>query len=197
MWGWADLHRRFPGTTVDDERAFDLLWAGRRSAPVAGIECAVPDLVHQRVILLLNAARGGPRADHDLTVAWLELDDEQRRAIRAAAASLGADVALAAAIGELDHHTHARDHNLWKVTSQGGTRTEEWLARIKAAPTTRERVRVALSAPKVNTEHLAVRLGHEPTRPEVAVEFVNRAWRALTETTARLAHRVAGRRSGR
>jgi hypothetical protein len=190
-WGHADLHRLFPGTTVDPEVAFQRLWRTRGSMAIAAIDCTVPSRLDQAMILALNAARGGPHAAPDLAAVWGSADDAQRDAIRAAAAAIGAEVALAAAIGELDRHTAAREHDLWLVTSTGGSRTEEWRARIKAAPTITGRLRLIARAPRVNAEHLAVRLGRPPTRVEVVGEFFSRLRRAGSEAV----HPRAGRGS--
>ena len=35
-WGHLDVHRRFPGIGIADERAFELLWADRAEAVAAG-----------------------------------------------------------------------------------------------------------------------------------------------------------------
>ena len=53
-------------------------------------------------------------------------------------ASLRADVAFSAGLGELERYRgRTREYLLWKVASQGGTRLEEWVARVWAAPTPR------------------------------------------------------------
>lgn len=53
-WGYADVHRVFPGMT--DERAFDRLWRERQETDIAGIACPVPSLTAQRLLLLLHVA---------------------------------------------------------------------------------------------------------------------------------------------
>ena len=101
-------------------------------------------------------------------------------------ASLRAEVAFSAGLGELERYRGRREYLLWKVTSQGGTRLEEWVARVWAAPTPRAALQLALRAPRVNTEHLAIRIGHQPTRVEVLREFVARPVRGVTQELGRL-----------
>ena len=60
MWGYADVHRLFPGITIDPEDAFDRLWARRSTTSIAEIDCTVPSLDDQRTLLVLNAARASP-----------------------------------------------------------------------------------------------------------------------------------------
>ena len=57
-WGCeVDIHRRFPGLTLDDPRAFDAI--SKHSAPVvyAGVEIAVPGRDAHAVIAALHAVR--------------------------------------------------------------------------------------------------------------------------------------------
>ena len=68
-------------------------------------------------------------------------------------------------------HSLQRDYRLWKVVSQGGSRSEEWWARVRAAPNLGAALQVAARAPLVNVDHLAHRLGRRPTRREIVVEF--------------------------
>ena len=193
-FGYADVHRTFPGVTIDRDESFDLWWATAEAVDIAGIACAVPDLDHQRLLLTLNAARGGPHAGDDLELAWTSATDTERLRTRELARRFGAEVALAAAIGELDLHRDARDHDLWRVTSEGGSRTGEWRARVRAEPALGRRIRVALRAPRVNLESLAVQLGHPPNRAEVSREYLRRVRRGLDEIFASTRRRLG--RSG-
>ena len=78
---------------------------------------------------------------------------------------------------------------MWKVTTEGGSRSAEWLARLRAAPTLRARAELLARAPLVNTETLAHRLGREPSRAEIVREFVHRGTRAAGELRTGLASR--------
>jgi hypothetical protein len=90
-------------------------------------------------------------------------------------------VGFAAGVGGLDVYGDRRDHDLWQVVSSGGTRVEEWRARIKAARSRRAALTLALRAPLVNTEHLAMVFGRPPSSREVAVEFFARPVRGVRE----------------
>lgn len=190
-WGYLDVHRAFPGPTVPPTVVFDSLWADRRVWTAAAASGHIPCLPAQRLLLLLHAARSGQsdRGRRDVAAAWEEADEEDRVVVRALANRLGAEVALAAALGELDQWSHRREHDLWRVVSQGGTRVEEWRARIKAAPNLRGKLRVASRSIVVNIDHLAMVRGHHPTRREVVVEFFARPGRGIREELFRRGRR--------
>lgn len=195
QWGYVDVHRFFPGTTVPPGAAFDRLWRDRAERHLAAVACAVPSLDAQVALLVLNAARPGGHGPRDLATAWEPATPERRAAVLRLVDELGATVAFAAATGDLERHRGARDYDLWKVVTQGGTRLEEWRARIKAAPTRRDALRVALRAPLVNTDQLAHRLGRRPTPVDVVRESVSRGRRGATEAAGALRARRQGRRS--
>jgi len=179
-WGHLDLHRRFPGIRIADDRAFALLWAGHGVSSAAGVPCAVPSFAAQAVLLTLNAARAafpGSAAER----IWDALDGPARKDCLALVERLDAQVAFAAARGDLERYAHRREYLLWKVTSQGGTRTQDWLGRVRAAPTLGARARLVLRAPLVNTERLGHKLGHAPGAAEIAREFVVRTSRGARE----------------
>lgn len=195
FWGHADLHRSFPGISADPDDAFDRLWASRGTRLLAGVLCPVPDAVGQSVILLLNAARGGGLNARrlDVEAVWGHATNERRQEVEAMVTDLGAEVAFAAATGDLERFRGAPGYDLWRIARDGGTRLEEWWARIKAAPTWRDRLHVAMRAPLVNTDHLTVRLGHAPSRTETLREFVARPLRGLAEEARALRRRHAGK----
>lgn len=186
-WGYLDLHRSFPGIRADPARAFETLARDAAAIDVAGISCPVPGIDAQMVVLILNAARAGGVGGTPLGRRWEEAGPERRARIEALVAELDAPTAFGAAFGRLDEHRAERDHDLWRVITEGGTRTEEWRARLRAAPTRRQALRIALRAPLVNTEKLAHELGRTPTAGDVL--------RALG-TRARHAARDLVRRSG-
>jgi len=152
----------------------------------------VPDLAAQRLILVLNSARDGAHAAADVERAWTTASVEERDEVERLVDQLGAEVGFAAATGDLDRFRDSREYDLWRIATRGGSRTAEWRARIKAAPTTRERVRLALVAPLVNTDHLTAQRGRPPTRREIGLEFVRRLGHGLREMWAALADRIKG-----
>ena len=194
-WGYVDVHRVFPGIMLDPDEAFERLWSERGMTLIAHRPCPVPGLLDQALVLCLHAARsmGGVRAARDLEVAWHDGDDDRRRWIRERARELRAEVALAAALGELDQHPDDRTAALWRFYSQGGSRIDEWVARIKAAPTRRARVDIAVRGLGVNREFAAMELGHEPSRRELVGIFFGRFGTA----SRLLVGRVTGRRGRR
>lgn len=183
IWGYVDIHRHFPGIMVDRSEAFERLWADRGTVDMGGITCAVPSLPAQRLILVLHAARLTDRArgHRDVEAAWDAASEEEQRELRQLVEGFRAEVAFAAAVGGLDAYRDRPEYLLWRIQSQGGTRMEEWRARIRVAPTARAKIRLVLRAPLVNVEHLAVVLGHQPTRAEVVREFFARPARGVRE----------------
>lgn len=178
-WGYLDLHRFFPGVDVAPEGAFARLWADRQSIEIGGVTCSVPALPAQMLILMLNAARL-PGASGFAAVdvsAW----EQHRAEVGELVTELDAVVAFAAATGTLERYRRDRRYLLWKVASQGGGRFEEWRARVRAAPDFWAGLRIAARAPLVNVDRLTHRLGHRPTRREVAIEFAARPIRGLHE----------------
>ncbi len=182
-FGYLDVHRLFPGITVDPELAFDAMWSRRDTIDIAEWECAVPDFIDQSLLLLLHAARGegNLRADDDVARAWTTATPEEQQLIRQRADELAAQVALAAAIGELDRHTGDRNYPLWRTYSRGGTKLDQWRARVQAAPNRREAARMILRAPLVNLDHLAISLGHRPSRAEVLAAYRARGARLVRD----------------
>ena len=131
----------------------------------AGTPCRVPGVVEQAAILVLNAARGGG-GGADLRRVWRDAPPERRREIEGVIDALDARVAFSAATGDLEAYRHERDYRLWKVISEGGSRSAEWWARVRAAPTLGQALRIIGRVPLVNVEHLSHRLGTPgDTRP--------------------------------
>jgi len=190
-WGHLDLHRRFPGIGIADDRAFETLWADRAGVSAAGRPCAVPALTAQAVLLTLNAARAGGMGDTAARV-WDALDEPARRACLALVERLDAAVAFAAAHGELERYAHRREYLLWKVASQGGTRTEDWIGRVRAGRTLRDRIGLVLRAPLVNTERLTHKLGRAPRPAEIVREFLMRTGQGVREVTRAVGARFRG-----
>lgn len=183
-WGWVDVHVSWPGVTVDAEQAFDVLARDRLLHPIAHRDCPVPGRTAQRLILVLHSARSGGTADTDL--AWTQADADERDDVRALAAELGAEIALAAGIGELELHRDHPTYALWHHFVHGGSRLDEWRARLAAAHTARARAELLTSAMRVNRDHLRMELGRPPTRQEVRERQALRLRRAARELSARV-----------
>lgn len=183
QWEYLDLHRTFPGIDRNPDRSFDLLWRDRGQVLLAEFACAVPSVPAQALLLLLHAARatGQPRAVRDVDHVWSGASPERRDEIRHLVTELGATVAFSVILGELEQHRHEPEYGLWKVWSSGGTRLDEWRARVRAAPTLGAKAGVALRSLRVNVEHLEL-VRHRPvTRAEIMAEFFARPWRGVRE----------------
>lgn len=178
VWGYTDLHRSFPGIRVSPTRAFERLLSGAHPLDFCGVACVVPGVVEQAAILMLNAARGG---SGDLQQVWHGAAADRRRDIERVVDDLDARVAFSAVTGDLEKYRRERDYKLWKVISEGGSRSEEWRARVRAAPTIADAIRVIARVPLVNVEHLAHRLGRQPRPRDIVGEFFARPVRALAE----------------
>jgi hypothetical protein len=177
------VHVSWPGVTIDAEEAFDVLSRDSVRHPIAHRDCPVPGRTAQRLVLVLHAARSGGADDVD--DAWTAADPIDREDVRRLTAELGAEVALAAGIGELELHRGAPTYALWHHFVHGGSRFDEWRARLAAAPDARTKLHLLTSALRVNRDHLRMELGRAPTRRDVRVRQARRIRRVLAEIPRR------------
>lgn len=129
--GQLDVHVRFPGIGLDAESAFGLMWRGRDEAEIAHRVCTVPAASVHRLILLLHAARDPRGRAGDVAAVWGDAPDAARTVLRELAARFDADVALAAAIGELDRFVDRPEYGLWRLYTDGRS-TLAGLERVRA-----------------------------------------------------------------
>lgn len=183
-WGWIDVHTMWPGVGLDPEAAFDVLQRDRVWREIAHWGCPVPDRTAQRLVLVLHSARS--RGNGDVDRAWTAATPEEQAAVRALAVELDAVVALAAGIGELELHRGDPSYRLWRHFSEGGSRLDEWVARMAAARTLRARFELATSALRVNRDHLRMELGRPPTREDLRARQRVRVRRAVEEVGKRV-----------
>lgn len=184
QFGMLDVHQNFPGLHNAPRENFEELWRRRRWVEIGGVDCAVPDRLSERLILLLHAARTSP-SHGDVTNHWDRLDQDERDRLDRLAESLGATVGLALATGRAEAVAGHREVALWQEYGDG-ERLEEWLARWRAAPSARSRLALLVRAPRVNRFALAERLGRQPTRAEVRREWWHRTRLGLTSAGQRL-----------
>lgn len=183
-WAYVDVHRLLPGPTAGPETVFEQLWTQRRQQQIGHQPCWVPSLTGQVLVVALHSARAHHRGEVE---AWELASPGQREAARALARRIGAEVPLAAALGELESYLDHPDHDLWRYwSSESEDPLTEWRERMRASPTLRGRARLLLRMARVNRTHLRLRLGREPRRHEVAVEAVARVLRAARLTAGRL-----------
>jgi hypothetical protein len=190
-FGLLDLHRTYPGAGPTPEAAFDTLWRERTTIRLAGVECPVPSRDAQAALLLLHAARAGddPKAAHDVDSVWTSADPAQRDRIRDWVERLDAHLPFSVITGTLDDHRDDPAYDLWRVAAHGGTRLEEWRARVRAARGLRAKLGVVSRAALVNVEHLTIVRGRPLTRREIVAEFFGRPARGLREQVARRTRR--------
>lgn len=190
-FGYADIHRAFPGIRLAPDAAFEVLWRDRGEVSLGGVTCAVPSRSAQALLLVLHAARA-PALEGELqpdTVrAWTRADMADRETVAALRDELRAQVAFAAATGTLDDHVADPEYALWRHVRLGGSRLGEWRARLRAAPSPVSGLRLLARATLVNRDHLAMRLGRSPTRWEILLEGLGRC-RTLIGDGARAARR--------
>ncbi|SEB68298.1 Uncharacterised nucleotidyltransferase [Nocardioides exalbidus] len=182
-WGWVDVHLHWPGVTVDAEHAFDIFARDLIHHPIAHRPCPVPGTAAQRLILVLHSARSGGTTD--VQYAWEAADAEQQADVRSLAAELGAEVALAAGIGELEQHRDDPTYLLWRHFLEGGTRIGEWRARWAAARGVRAKSHLLTAAMRVNQDHLRMELGRPPTKEEIRAKQRERLQKARDEVRSR------------
>lgn len=197
-WGYVDVHRDFPGVGVPAAQAFDRLWRDRESLDLAGVLCSVPSIEAQALLLVLHEARErlGDGVDEDVRRAWTHAGDDLRTQVAALRDELDAQVAFAAATGELEQYRDHPQYRLWRHMRHGGSRLDEWRARSAAAPTRRQAVALIARSLRVNVDHLAMDLGRAPTRRERAAAWFERIGTAGRDL-GRLARRAVRRRSHR
>lgn len=158
--GSADVHIRFPGIRVALERAFSDLWRERQTKGIADRRCPVPDVDAQRLLLLLHAARNGGPASADVRLPWTDATEADRARVRKLAAAFGAEVALAGATGRIDDYANRPEYDLWRLLAQPDADVFElWLAFVKAAPTTIDRVQAILYAVRVKADRVGLEVG--------------------------------------
>ena len=122
--------------------------------------------------------------------AWEGTPPELREQVTALVASLRAEVAFSAGLGELERYRGRREYLLWKVASQGGTRLEEWVARVWAAPTLRA-TRSGWRRARPWSTRSTSPSGSAINRLDVEVlrEFVARPYRGVNQELGRLRER--------
>ncbi|HRW17352.1 MAG TPA: nucleotidyltransferase family protein [Dermatophilaceae bacterium] len=177
-WGYADVHRSFPGLTVAPAVAFERLWAQRHTVELASTACDVPSRSAQALLLLLHAARGEgiEQAARERIEVWGALDAAEIAEVEQLADVLRAQTALAAARGELERFREAPDYALWASFGTASSPRERWLARWRSTHGV-DRIRLVASSLVVRRSVLESSLGRPATRADVAREYLARVRR--------------------
>jgi len=175
-WGLTDIHRFFPGLGRhgDYERAFDRVWAARKTRMIAHRPCVVPSDLDARLLVVLHRARAASRysADINYLVSLLSYSDWQR--LRARAEELDSSLAYSAAMGGLEQYRDDRDYLLWLSVSQDVPHYIQWIGRLQSATTLHDKLRTLKNIFLVNKDHLAMQLGRTPTKAEIRAKFFER-----------------------
>ncbi|MBB1517134.1 2-nitropropane dioxygenase [Tessaracoccus sp. MC1679] len=180
--GNADVHRRFPGLAPE---AFDELWRARTSTDLGHVPCPTPSVTAQRLLLLLHSARSGPHHP-DTGRAWDRASVDERAGVLALARHLGAEIGVAAAVGDLEAFRDHPEYLLWKHFRDGNpSRLDEWRARWRAATTVGKKAAVVQGLLFFDPSLLEAELGHAPSHREVAQRTLLRWRRLIGELAAR------------
>lgn len=193
----VDVHRRFPGVRVDPEKAFDLLWAERDTIDIAHVSCPVPSITAQRVVLLINAARGKLAGNDDVVMSWNRATELERASVDALAEQLGAQVALAASTGRLDDYRGWREHALWAQLAAGdGSPAALWWARIRAQKTLGGAIRMGFKQVFPSPRRVRAVAGVDLTRLEVARAYAQRMSLGARELRRQFRERLLRTKAG-
>lgn len=178
-WGLVDIHRYFPGLGPSDGSVFETLWRQRRTKLIANYPCDVPSLNDSRIIVVIHGARSIANRNPDISYLKDTLSPSDWEQMQARIPELQAELAYAAALGRLEEFKKHPDYLLWKSVSEDSPDLLRWKARFKHAHGLRQKSKVVLSILFVNTDHLAMELGHSPSKAEVREKFFSRFSRIL------------------
>lgn len=173
-WGLADIHRYFPGIGDAQGSAFEALWQDRRVREIAHYPCVLPSLVDSRIFAVVHGARSAADLNPDINHLRNTLTSAEWEAMRNRLPDLDAELAFAAALGELEAFRKHPDYLLWKSVSEETPDYLRWRARFKHARGLPAKMRVLLSIIRVNRDHLAMELGHAPSPQEIRKRFFSR-----------------------
>lgn len=173
-WGLTDIHRFFPGLGENHERVFEQLWLARTTRDIAHRPCTVPSVLDARVIVVLHRARAAAKYSSDLKYLNEIMSYSEWERVHDRALELHSGIAYAAAMGHLAAYRGHRDYLLWKAVSTKVPPYLLWFARVRSARGIAEKARVIRNIALVNEDHLAMTLGHKPSRSEIWRQFFSR-----------------------
>lgn len=193
----ADVHRSFPGIRLGSDLAFERLWQDRGTLEIAHRSCNVPSLNAQRLVLLLHAARNRSSAGSDVRLAWDNASEIQQAQVQTLAKELRAEVPLAAVTGRLNDYADQPDFDLWRLWPVAAeSKFEFWIARIRAARSTWDRLLVISNPLLLKTDVIAMQMGRRPTGREIARFQRQRMREDIYDIRALFARRLMPIRTG-
>ncbi|MET3895760.1 Uncharacterised nucleotidyltransferase [Micrococcus luteus] len=187
--GYVDVHRSFPGLGPDPALTFERLWTTHTTRVIAGRPVPVPGLTHQRLVIVVHAARDSGRGRSDVAHLRHTLSAEEWGRLRGEAESLGAGAAWRAATGEGGGPADASEERIFAALQADEAGVDLLAARWAAATGPRARLALVRRAIPVNRPHLQMRLGRPPTRVDIAREQLGR----VRELIAWALRRAGGR----
>lgn len=173
-WGLVDIHRYFPGIGDVQGSAFETLWQNRRQRLIAHYSCNLPSLVDSRVIVVVHGARSTAERHPDISHLQQNLSPTDWEQMEQRLPELVAEVAYAAALGQLDRFRAHPDYLLWKSVSEDVSELTRWKARFTRAQGFKEKTRLLVNILLVNKDHLAMELGRVPSKKEIRDKFFSR-----------------------
>lgn len=174
-WGLADIHRFFPGLGIDAERTFQLIWEDKRHKNLGGYTCQVPSLIDSRIIVLTHAARSEQLYPADVKYLQEHLTEQDWDNLDLRVNILGCRTAYQVALNRFDNiNQNSKEFLIWKSFKAGAPTALQWKARLFQAEGIGAKIRVIQKILWVNKDHLAMELGHTPSKREIFAKFFNR-----------------------
>ncbi len=165
--GYVDVHRLFPGLGPSPEAAFDALWGEHAHLVIAGRPVPVPGPVHQRLVVIVHAARDSHRGTLDVRHIRDTSSPAEWDALRQEARRLHATAAWHVATGEEADGMDAHDLALFEALQHDESGLDLFRTRWQSAATVRERAVLLARTIPVNRPHLQMRLGRPVTRADL------------------------------
>ncbi|MCT2006779.1 nucleotidyltransferase family protein [Micrococcus lylae] len=161
--GYVDVHRWFPGIGLDPAIAFEELWSTRAERCLAGHRIPVPDRPHQRLLILLHAARDTVRRRSDVLHIRTSSERGEWEHLCTLAIAFRAQAAWEAATHEPLPGADPDETALFQAMAAGHSGLQLFGARWRATHGVRSRVRLVLTTVRVNRARLSMDLGRPAT----------------------------------
>lgn len=165
--GYVDVHRLFPGLGSAAGRVFEDLWAAHGRRVIAGRPVPVPSPAHQRLVVIVHAARDPHRGAYDVRHIRDASTPEEWDALREEAHRLDAGAAWHVATGEAADRVDPRQLTLFAALHESQSGLALFRTRWQSATTVRERAALVARTIPVNRPHLQMRLGRPVTRADL------------------------------
>lgn len=172
--GYVDVHRLFPGIGLDPAEAFERLWSARVERVRAGHPLPVVHRGHQRLLIILHAARDVSRRRLDVTHIRTTSSEEEWRGLQALAVEFGSQAAWQAATDEPLPGADPRQTALFRALNSNKTGLALFGPRWRASEGASAKARLIRDTLTVNRAHLAMDLGRKATHRDALAWQVGR-----------------------